>query len=248
MASHYSFNGLQQDYLYLFSISACASWIAWRSVGKSNFLFPWKLGRSEISHRSPRMDIWTLSFNFYLFSFPASFILLISHHWVIEQLELELPWSIFQGGIWEVPWMDSPPMLCSCWMRIWSQSSLNTLLKLVIFINCVYRRFISGKGEVSKFDWGTEKWSIFQFGGLVYFHICCWRKPGISSSSAPGQTLRFPELGPSSDKTKIFWDGCVDFLKETQYIWWWWALCVLQVNCALQAVGWELPLWDFHMT
>jgi len=29
MTSHYSINGLQQDYLYLFSISTYAFWHAW---------------------------------------------------------------------------------------------------------------------------------------------------------------------------------------------------------------------------
>lgn len=165
MTSHYSINGLQQDYLYLFSISAYASWYAWTSIRKS-IKKTWKLGRGKISHSSLRMDIWI-----YLLTFPVRFILLIPKHWVTEQLLSELLWC--------------PPADFG-----------------VDFGNCFFF-YIKCKHVIH-----------LHYNKYIYIK-CCWRKPEIISSLTPvqGLPLWFPELGPSSEKIKIFWNRDVDFFK-----------------------------------
>lgn len=51
MTSHYSINGLQWDYVYLFSIAAYAYWHVSMSIRKLSFAFPRKHGRMEVSYK-----------------------------------------------------------------------------------------------------------------------------------------------------------------------------------------------------
>lgn len=51
MTSHYSINGLQWDYVYLFSVAAYAYWYVSVSIKKLSFTFPWKHGRTEVSYK-----------------------------------------------------------------------------------------------------------------------------------------------------------------------------------------------------
>lgn len=147
--SHYSINGLQQDYLYLFSFSACALWCAWTSIGKPSFLFPWKPGRSEVSHSSLSMDIWTLSSNFYSRSFPVRFIILVSNsNW--QQIPGQSLGSAMNGFPSTAPWSSA----CAGWGSElqWSSSecpaSPQSLLQLVVSISSGCRMFVSAKGGV----------------------------------------------------------------------------------------------------